>query len=75
MLAQKYDFELSVDDTPVSRHSIYLRDLKSAWPHVALMASGAQRGSKIRVLDKDGRIVILTGVAAARLLSRNTMAA
>jgi hypothetical protein len=39
------------------------------------MAAGAQRGAKIRVLDKEGRIVILTGVAAARILSRSVLAA
>ncbi len=72
----RYDFELLIDDsTTAARRSIYLPDLKAAWPHVASMAAGAERGARIRVLDKDGRIVILTGVAAARMLPGNVLAA
>jgi hypothetical protein len=74
--AGRYDFEISVDGVvTAARRSIYLHDLKAAWPHVSSLAAEAQRGAKIRVLDKDGRIVILTGVAAARILSRNVLAA
>jgi hypothetical protein len=75
-VAGKYDFELLVDGAvTAARRSIYLPDLKAAWPLVSAMADDAQRGAKIRVLDKDGRIVILTGVTAARILSRNVLAA
>jgi len=74
--AGSYDFELMVDGAVIAaRRSIYLRDLTAAWPHVSAMADEAQRGAKIRVLDKDGRIVILTGVATARILSRSVLAA
>jgi hypothetical protein len=74
--AGRYDFEISVDGVvTTSRRSIFLHDIKAAWPHVSSMAAEAQRGAKIRVLDKAGRIVILTGVAAARILSRNVLAA
>ena len=76
MSAGRYDFELSIDGVvTTSRRSIYLPDIKAAWPHVSSMAAEAQHGGKIRVLDKDGRIVILTGVVAARILSRNVLAA
>lgn len=74
--AGRYDFELLVDGAVVAaRRSIYLRDLKAAWPHVSDMATQAERGAKIRVVDKDGGIVILTGVTAARILSRSVLAA
>ncbi len=76
MSAGRYDFEVMVDGAVAAAHrAVFLRDLKDAWPRVASMADGAERGAKIRVLDKDGRIVILTGVAAARILSRNVLAA
>ena len=76
MSAGQYDFELSNDGVVATcRRSIYLPDIKAAWPHVYAMAADAQRGAKIRVLDKEGRIVILTGVTAARILSRNVLAA
>jgi hypothetical protein len=76
LAAGRYDFELSVDGVvTTSRRSVYLSDLKAAWPHVSSMAAGAQNGAKIRVLDKDGRIVIQTGVAAAIILSHNVIAA
>ena len=58
-----------------SRRSIYLSDLKAAWPHVSAMTDGAPRGAKIRVRDMNGLIVILTGVATARMLSRDALAA
>ncbi len=58
-----------------SRRSVYLSDMKAAWPHVSDLAAVAPRGAKIRVLDKDGRIVILTGVVAARILSSRMLAA
>jgi len=76
LTAGNYDFELSHDDaTTVTRRSIYLPDLSAAWPLVAGMALEAQRGTRIRVFDKDGQIVILTGVAAARMLSGKLLAA
>ena len=74
--AGRYDFELSVDGVvTASRRSIYLPDLRAAWPHVSSLASQAGGHGKIRVLDTDGRIVILTGVAAARILTRDLLAA
>ena len=74
--ARKYDFEVLVDGAVISaRRSVYLRDLKAAWPHVSDMAAEAERGARIKVLDQDGRLVILTGVAAARILSRSMLAA
>jgi hypothetical protein len=72
----RYDFELLVDGAvAASRRAVPLSDLKAAWPHVSAMAADAPRGAKIRVLDKDGRIVILTGVVAARILSSTVLAA
>ena len=54
MSAGRYDFEISVDGVvTTSRRSIYLHDIKAAWPHVSSMVAEAQRGAKIRVLDKD----------------------
>jgi hypothetical protein len=38
------------------------------------MAIVAPRGAKIRVRDEEGRIVILTGVIAARILARHVSA-
>lgn len=76
MSAGRYDFELSLDGVvTASRRSIFLPDLRAAWPFVSSLASEAERGAKIRVFDKDGRIVIQTGVAAARILSRHVQAA
>ncbi len=76
MSAGRYDIEVCVDGTVAdARRAVFLPDLKHAWPHVASLAETAERGAKIRVLDKDGRIVILTGVSAARLLSRKVLAA
>jgi hypothetical protein len=73
---ERYDFELLVEEaTTAARRSIYLPDLKAAWPHIADMAAGAQRGARIRVLDRHGRIVILTGVASARIASGNALVA
>ena len=73
-MSARYDFEILTDGmVTASRRSVLLTDLTAAC--FSSMASEAERGSKIRVLDKDGRIVILTGVAAARGLFPRDVAA
>lgn len=75
-MSARYDFELLTDGAVIgSRRSVVLSDLAAAWPLISAMAWKAQPGAKIRVLDRDGRIVILTGVAAARSLFQTDAAA
>ena len=75
MAAGRYEFELSEDGAVApSRRSLFLPNLAAAWPVVSSMAIVAPRGAKIRVRDEEGRIVILTGVIAARILARHVSA-
>ena len=61
-----YDFEVLNDGAVVSaERSVVLADPRAAWPEVERLARRHnERGSKIRVKDETGRIVILTGVAS-----------
>jgi hypothetical protein len=61
-----YDFEVLRDGAVVSaERSVPLADARAAWPEVARLARRHDEpGSKIRVKDETGRIVILTGVAS-----------
>jgi hypothetical protein len=63
-----YDFEVLRDGAVIAaRRAIGLPDTRAAWPEIARLAeSFDQPGCKIRVLDENGRIVILTGVATVR---------
>jgi len=72
-----YDFELLANDRLLSaRRAVAIADLKAAWPIVIEMAEGAQEaGCRIRVTDETGAIVIMTGVAAARLHGKTEFAA
>ena len=75
MPAGRYEFELTGDGAVASlRRSLYLPNLAAAWPVVSSMATAAPSGSNIRVWDEEGRIVILTGVIAARILARHVHA-
>ena len=75
-MSAHYDIELLMDGAVIgSRRSVVLPDLTAAWPLISALAWKAQHGAKIRVLDKEGRIVILTGVAAARSLFQRDAAA
>ena len=64
-----YDFEVLNGDRSISaRRSLPICDLRDAWPMIAEMALAVdEAGCRIRVTDETGAIVILTGVAAARL--------
>ena len=72
-----YDFEVLKGDRVVSaRRAVGIQDLKDAWPLIAEMAVGVnETGCRIRVTEAGGAIVILTGVAAARLHSPRAIAA
>jgi hypothetical protein len=61
-----YDFEVLMDGAVVAaERSVMLRDGPAAWPEVERLARRYDKpGSKIRVKDDTGRIVILTGVAS-----------
>jgi hypothetical protein len=61
-----YDFEVLRDGTVVAaERAVLLPDPRAAWPEVARLARRHDEpGSKIRVKDENGRIVILTGVAS-----------
>jgi hypothetical protein len=66
-----YDFEVLRDGAVIAaKRAIRLPDTRAAWPEIARLAKRFDEpGCKIRVLDEAGRIVILTGVAAARRLA------
>jgi len=72
-----YEFEVLNGDRVVSsRRSVAIRDHKDAWPIITEMAFATQEaGCRIRVTDDTGAIVILTGVAAARLHAATDIAA
>ena len=74
---QLHDFEVLKGDRVVSaRRSVVVGDLKDAWPVIAEMAMATQEaGCRVRVTDETGAIVILIGVATARLHSRRAIAA
>jgi hypothetical protein len=65
---QLYDIEVLRDGAIVAaRRSIEMQDTRAVWPEIAALAKRFDHlGCKIRVKDEDGRIVILTGVAAVR---------
>ena len=62
-----YDFEVLRDGVIVAAElSVQLADARFAWREVERLARRhAEPGSKIRVKDESGRIVILTGVVSA----------
>jgi hypothetical protein len=70
-----YKFEIVKGDSVVSAKSaVAIRDFKSIWPIITEMAQGPDMaGCKIRVTDETGAIVILTGVATARLHAGTTI--
>jgi hypothetical protein len=72
-----HDFEVLKGDRVVSaRRSVVIGDLKDAWPVIIEMAMATKEaGCRIRVTDETGAIVILIGVATARLHSRRAVAA
>lgn len=72
-----YDFEVLTGDGVVSaRRAVGICDLKAAWPMITEMALATdEAGCRIRVTDETGAIVILTGVAAARLHAETDIAA
>jgi hypothetical protein len=72
-----HDFEvLKGDRVVLARRSVVIGDLKDAWPVIAEMAMATQEaGCRVRVTDETGAIVILIGVATARLHSRRAIAA
>ena len=63
-----YDFEVLKDGAViVASRAIALPNLAAAWPMIAAMArTVAEPGSRIRVTDEAGGIVILAGFATAR---------
>jgi hypothetical protein len=72
-----HDFEVLKGDRVVSaRRSVAVADLKNAWPVIAEMAMATKEaGCRLRVTDETGAIVILIGVAAARLSYEPALAA
>ncbi|MGO9772079.1 MAG: hypothetical protein ACLPSW_21535 [Roseiarcus sp.] len=73
----RYDFEVLKGDRVISAaRSVALGDLAAAWSMISEMALATdEAGCRIRVTDEIGAIVILTGVAAARLHTRPDIAA
>jgi hypothetical protein len=66
-----YTFDVVKDDrTIAATQSVALRSLQAAWPRIAELARSVDEpGCRIRVTDEAGEIVILVGVASARLYS------
>lgn len=65
---EHYDFAvLKGDKTIATQKSIALPDSRAAWPQVVELAKKHDEpGCRIRVTNKDGDVVILVGIAAAR---------
>jgi hypothetical protein len=72
-----HDFEVLKGDRVVSaRRSVVVGNLKDAWPVIAEMATATKEaGCRVRVTDETGTIVILIGVATARLSYEPALAA
>jgi hypothetical protein len=72
---EHYSFEVFDGDAVVStRSAVAITDLRTAWQMITEMAQGADiAASYIRVTDETGAIVILTGVATARLHAGTTI--
>jgi hypothetical protein len=72
-----HDFEVLKGDRVVSaRRSVVVGDLRDAWPLISEMAMATKEaGCRVRVTDETGAIVILIGVAAARLSHDPALAA
>jgi hypothetical protein len=68
----QYEFQLIAGDGSQLRREMYsLADPRTAWDHVFLMADkSAPPGSKVRVFDDRGGVVIGVGVATATALAR-----
>jgi hypothetical protein len=65
-----YDFEVVKDGSVILSETIRLPHSRFAWPAInRLAARFRERGSRIRVKDQAGGIVILTGVAAVDYLA------
>ena len=71
-----HDFEvLKGDRVVLARRSVVIGDLKDAWPVITEMAmTSKEAGCRVRVTDETGAIVILIGVATARLHSKRAIA-
>ncbi len=64
---ERYDFVVLKRDEIVKRRHVALRSSKAAWPVIVELTRDVDpAGSRVRVTDRSGRIVILIGVAAAR---------
>jgi hypothetical protein len=72
-----HDFEVLKGDRVVSaRRSVVIGDFKDAWPMITEMAmTTKEAGCRVRVTDETGAIVVLIGVAAARLSYEPALAA
>jgi hypothetical protein len=72
-----HDFLVLKGDRVVSaRRSVVVGDLRDAWPVIAEMAMATKEaGCRVRVTDETGAIVILIGVATARLSYEPALAA
>ena len=61
-----YNFEVvKGDQTIAAERAVVLRHIRAAWPKVATLARKAATGSRVRVTDEAGDVVILVGVASA----------
>jgi hypothetical protein len=67
----QYEFQLIAGDGSQLRREMYsLADPRTAWDHVFSMAETSAPGSKVRVFDDSGGVVIGVGVATATALAR-----
>ena len=71
-----HDFEvLKGDRVVLARRSVVIDNLKDAWPVITEMEmTTKEAGCRVRVTDETGAIVILIGVATARLHSKCAIA-
>ena len=73
---QLYDFEVVLDGSVVAiERAVALPDGRAAWSEIVRLARlHDEPGSRIRVKDESGGIVILTGVASALRVARELAA-
>jgi hypothetical protein len=73
---ERYDFAvLKGDETVAAARSVALPDPSAVWSRVAELARNVvEPGCRIRVTNEAGEMVVLVGIAAARLPAQVTSA-